>query len=64
MWFTTRGLQLPKVVQIIIDANNSIPPKTDLSTDSEEKASEMRKYDIVDSDLNADGKIKDEYKLR
>ena len=23
-WFTTRGLQLPKVVQTIIDANNSI----------------------------------------
>jgi hypothetical protein len=31
-WFTTRGLQLPKVVQTIIDANNSISQKTDLST--------------------------------
>ena len=24
----------------------------------------MRKYDIVDDELGADGKIKDEYKLR
>ena len=25
MWFTSRGLQLPKLVQTIIDANNSVP---------------------------------------
>lgn len=27
IWFTTRGLQLPKVVQTIIDANNTVPQK-------------------------------------
>lgn len=43
-WFTTRGLQLPKVVQTIIDANNSIPQKNDLSTPS------VKKYDLADGD--------------
>lgn len=27
-WFTSRGLQLPKLVQTIIDANNNIPQKS------------------------------------
>ena len=40
-WFTTRGLQLPKVVQTIIDANNSIPQKSDLSTPA------VKKYDLA-----------------
>lgn len=40
IWFTSRGLQLPKLVQTIIDANNSIAEKTKKSTDSAEKVSE------------------------
>ena len=39
----------------------SIPQKTDLSTDSEKKVSEKRKYDLTDSELDADGAVKDEY---
>ena len=31
MWFTTRGLHLPKAVQTIIDANNSISQESNLS---------------------------------
>ena len=37
MWFTTRGLQLPKVVQTIIDATTSRP-------DSAEKSNPQRKF--------------------
>ena len=44
--------------------DNSIHQNEPVVNTSEEKVSEMRKYDIVDSELNADGKIKDEYKLR
>ena len=39
-WFTIRGLQLPKMVQTILDANKSIPQKSDLSTPDAKKASE------------------------
>ena len=36
-WFTIRGLQLPKMVQTILDANNSISQKSKMSTDFREK---------------------------
>ena len=36
-WFTTKGLQLPEVVQTIIDANMIITQKTDLSMGSAKK---------------------------
>jgi hypothetical protein len=39
MWCTTRGLQLPKAVQTIIDANNSISQNSEKSTDFREKIS-------------------------
>ena len=39
-WFTIRGLQLPKMVQTILDANNSISQKSNLSTGSLKKTSE------------------------
>ena len=40
IWFTSRGLQLPKLVQTIIDANNSVAEKTKKSTNSGEKVPE------------------------
>ena len=54
MWFTTRGLQLPKVVQTIIDANNSIPenPKKVNSNERNSKKAEGR--GVTWSDLEPD----------
>lgn len=39
-WFTNRGLQLPKLVQTMVDANNSIAQNAGKSTVSEKKVSE------------------------
>ena len=39
-WFTSRGLQLPKLVQTIIDANNSISNPSEKSNLSDEKISD------------------------
>lgn len=50
MWFSTKGLQLPKVVQTIIDANNSIAQNTDLSTVSSKN---------IDGDLKRSRKTDD-----
>lgn len=36
-WFTTSGLQLPHVVQTILDANNSIAQKSEKSTQNSKK---------------------------
>ena len=38
-WFTTSGLQLPHVVQTILDANNSISQKSEKSTENSKKFS-------------------------
>ena len=48
-WFTSRGLQLPKLVQTIIDANNSIAQKTNsvntYSMQNSEKDTQIKETD-------------------
>jgi hypothetical protein len=50
-WFTTRGLQLPKVVQTIIDANNSITENAEKSNTLDKNSSKnvpmVKKDEVV-----------------
>ena len=47
MWFTSRGLQLPKLVQTIIDANNSVSQEN--TTVNNNSMQETRKNSLRDS---------------
>ena len=55
-WFTTRGLQLPKAVQTILDANNSIPQKQDLSTPA------AKKYDLKKKKAEGEEEVSESFK--